>query len=277
MPRRQVVKARDAREADLVEHLRELAERAREVLVLEPQPHVQRAASARPTRGGAEASLPPRERIGVIVEIERAEPEELLRLVVDADRDDRAVGREVRLDDLCDRREPCPHVRVELLLAYDGTGHARGGDGIHAGVPCAVRACTAGSASDPVGNAKARQLRVDVRARPQHDAEPGGASRSRKRGEIVRAAPQSIVAGRSLVDRATARRSRRVSGPRVDRARDTPPIASAARASSASRPRRTGRVPPADDQPAVVEPGAAMCFHALSSSTKRLGPRAHAG
>ena len=71
-------------------------------------------------------------------------------------------------------------------LAYDGTGHARGGDGIHTGVPRAVARLTRGLGEHVVGHPEARQLGVDVRARPQHDGEPGRARRVEEPREIAR-------------------------------------------------------------------------------------------
>jgi hypothetical protein len=64
----------------------------------------------------------------VIVVIVGSEPEEHLRFVVDADRDDRTFGGEQIF--LIGPPPSIAQVPRNAALAYDSTGHARGGDGI---------------------------------------------------------------------------------------------------------------------------------------------------
>ena len=278
MARRQVVKPRDAGKADLVERRRERAERARQVGVLEPHPR-DAAASAASSAGPTLSAHPCRTRRS-----RRGDSRDRTRRAgrTAAPRCRRRPRRparrgEVRRGHLA--RPAAYQLRTRAwnaVLAYDGTGQARGGDGIHTGVPRAVRAWTAGIADDVIGHAEARQLGVDVRTGPQHHAEPGRCAQLEE-ARRDRAAASSRGPGRRLVH-----------APRHVGLDEREPSAWIAARHAAHRAggdapvvhrARVERQPPAtvDGQPAVVEPGAATCFHARSSRTKRLGPCAHFG
>ena len=188
MAGRQVVEARDARRGRprrATSRSRRARARCTSSLKLHPRDALR--ASPDPTRAAArlepECLAPPVERVGVIVEIVRAGAEEHAAPRCRCRSRRRSVGRELRRDHLGDRRVPGANVAWNCVLAYDGIGNARGGDGSHAGVPCAVRAWHVGFAEHPIGNAEARQLGVDVRARAQHD---GRAPRRAPRRGIAR-------------------------------------------------------------------------------------------
>ena len=282
---REVVEARDAREADLVERLRERSERARDVLILETHPRdAARSIGGIPgaRRGSLEAArvAPPGERIGVIVEVVGAEAEEQLRLVVDADRDDRSFGREVRCDDRGDRRVPGVHAALEgrARIRRDGP---RAGRRRHPRRSSVRRTReTRWIREHVIRDPEARQLCVDVRARAQHDGEASGARGGEKRAEVLAAGPVVDAVGglvdaprniglddrqALIVDRAQTR------GPAL---RIDAPVVHRSGVERQAPVRTAGR---RDRQTVGVEPGAATCFHVRSSRMKRLGPRAHAG
>jgi len=92
--RRQVVEPRDPTEPDVVERVRERAERVRDVLVLEPHPRdaargVAGVPCARRLAFDPGGLAPRRDGVRVVVVIVGAEPEAHLGFVIDADRDHR--------------------------------------------------------------------------------------------------------------------------------------------------------------------------------------------
>ena len=200
---RQVVEPRDAAEPDVVEHLRELAERAREVVVLEAHPQrarapgrSRRAAARRPARtprattrarrGGSRG----RTRRGGRTSAPRYR------------RRSRPPARRARAAAATTSATAANHARTcarNAALAYDGIGHARGGVGIHAGVPRAVRAWHAGSASTQSGIPKLVSSALTCGPGRSTTASPAASAMSRKPARSLVAAPVEL-AGRRLVD-----------------------------------------------------------------------------
>ena len=157
----------------------------------------QRAASAGSPRarwlaGQPTRLAPPRDRIGVIVMIVGAEPEEQLGFVVDADRNDWPVGGEVRPDDLGHRCVPAADPlakrragvrRHRPRARWRGHPHRR-----TARSPCLAR----GLGEDVIRHAEAGQLGVDVRPGAQDDREP------RRRGGVEEPRQSSLAVPRQL-------------------------------------------------------------------------------
>ena len=237
--RRQVVKPRDPAEPGVVERRAERREPVRDVLILPAHPRDaarRRAGVPRAWRLPVEPArlAPRRDRVGVIVVIVGAQPEEHLRLVVDPDRDHRPVGRQVRPHHLGDRRVPRAHSlakhRARVRRHRPRARRRRHPDRRAARAPRLARRI----GEHVIGHPEARQLGVDVRPRAQHDAQPLGVRRLEEPRQIALALPVQVPGGRlvdpprhvglddrqaELVHRAQARRpARRRHAPVVHRA-----------------------------------------------------------
>ncbi len=179
---------------------------------------------------------PPRQRVGVVVEIERAGPVVGAAVVIEGERDHRPGRSDERRQHPAELGQPG---RDLGLVAGAGQGRqgvgprrlrqpgrpAVRGPGLDVRIP-----------DDALGQAAEGELGLDPRARPQHRVQAGGGDRGQERRQVTGAGPVEAAVGALVdrprhrgVDRGAAEGADRGQQPRPRRGRRPPVVQRAGR------------------------------------------------